>query len=211
MRLSVKTYLDNVELGTGATTLGEALVAAGEEAQRRERVIVEIHADGSPPPEPHLTNPPDTDPYAKELRFLTAEPRALVRTTLFDAADLLAETGEKQQQAAEMIQTGEMQDALALLGEIISEWEMVRQAVDNGCAMIGEPAEASLQRAAGPDGGNLTDGLSAHLNELKRSLSLQDWSALADSLAFDLDEQAKLWRSALMNLAQSVRLPNHSE
>ncbi len=211
MRLSVKTYLDNVELGTGATTLAAALIVAGEEAQRLERVIVEIHADGSPPPEPHLTNPPDTDPYAKELRFLTAEPRALVRTTLFDAADLLAETGEKQQQAAEMIQTGDMQDALALLGEIISEWEMIRQAVDNGCAMIGEPADTSLQRAAGPDGGDLTDGLSAHLNEVKRSLNVQDWSALADSLAFDLDEQAQLWRSALTNLAQSIHLPNHSE
>jgi hypothetical protein len=69
-----------------------------------------------------------------------------------------------------------------------------------------------LATIALPGGANGTDtlveligALAGKLEEVKRSLASQDWSGLADVLAYDLSEQAQRWRQVMVSLADSLR------
>jgi hypothetical protein len=47
--------------------------------------------------------------------------------------------------------------------------------------------------------------LAGRLEEVKRSLAAEDWSALADVLAYDLGEQAERWKLVLISLSDSLK------
>lgn len=203
----VNVYLDGQPLSGCGLTLGAALAVGAASARAGGRIVVEVHADGALVPDEHLADPPPDAPYAGELDFVTAEPRALVSYTLNDAAEALGVARERQSHAAAMLRTGQMQHAMEALTESLSVWEMVRRAVHDGCSLIGMPIEQALASGAG-EGAPLADGLSANLSEVKRAIASEDWSSLADTLAYELDDEARRWTTALTELAASMSPPS---
>ena len=74
-----------------------------------------------------------------------------------------------------------------------------------GCVrntLLGEPVAAT--RAGGPLAQNITR-LAECLSEVKRCLAVQDWAALSDVLAFDMDELARSWKRQLIELADQLK------
>ena len=70
------------------------------------------------------------------------------------------------------------------------------------------PAPRKLdQPAAAADEGmeEMVRSLAARLTEVRRSLAGEDWSALADVLAYDMGDQAEHWKTALTSAAEGLR------
>lgn len=203
----MQTFLDNKPLSQEHPTFAAALQAAADEAARAGRVIVEALLDGSAVADDILERPPH-EPLGTELRLISVEPRSLVRVTLMDAADALESAKQDQQRSAELIQSGKVEESLAPLSAAIQTWQAVRDAVEKSAALLRIP----LDSIALPGGASGTDtlieligALSGRLEEVKRSLAAEDWSALADVLAYDLAEQADRWRLVLVSVSDSLK------
>jgi hypothetical protein len=202
----MRAWLDDAVLEVGAGTLAAGLEAARVAAGRAGRVVIEATIDGHPIPESILLDPAPGDVDA-EVRFVTADPAELVATTLLGVAGTLEGAKEDQREAAELIQTGRLQDAMERLQSALRTWETVRQAVTDGCSLLGRsPDEVTVALPGGGTGrvGEATAGLAGALGELKRALGAQDWSALADTLGFDMQDQADGWHELLLALAASL-------
>jgi len=199
----MKVYLDDAEIAVEDGTLSSALAAGTSRSERDGRIIVEVWSDGSPTPAEHLSKPPGDEPYAEEIRLVSAEPRSLVQTVLLDVAEALSTARQMQQKSADLLQTGETGPALTELGQAINTWQTVRQAVEEGCALL----HISLDPVAGEaeifDPTIITD-LAELLTSVKGALTQEDWPLLSDLLAYDMDEHIDRWRTELGRLSDSI-------
>jgi hypothetical protein len=204
----MNVYLDGELFSfVGPRTFAAALRAAGAEAERHGRVLVEVQIDGAPALETLIDDPPE-EPVGEEVRMVSVEPRALVRVTLMDAVDALDAARERQGRSAELIQTGKIEEALAPLSEAIQTWQTVRDAVEKSAAMLGMTLGDLSTGADERDMEALIGDLAGRLAEIRRSLAGEDWSALADVLAYDMGEQTDHWKTALTSAAEGLRKPS---
>lgn len=196
----MRVLLDDAPLLTDAGTLGEALDRGRAEAESRGRVIVEVLADGVPTPPEDLS---DAAALARpsatgELRLVSADPRDLVATTFRDASAALMDLVETQQSLARRIQTGQSQQATQMLGEVFEVWDAVRQALEQGSAMVALDLNEDEVVA------DLVASLSDRLRAVVRAVEANDWSSLADELEFDLCEQAERWSAKFESMSTSL-------
>ena len=203
----MQTYLDNKQIGPDHSTFAAGLQAAADEAAKSGRVIVEALLDGAAVADDILERPPH-ESLGTELRLTSVEPRTLVRVTLMDAADALDSARHEQQRSAELIQSGKIEDALPALSAAIQTWQAVRDAVEKSAALLQMPLD-SISMPGGASGTDtlieLIGALAGRLEEVKRSLAAEDWSALADVLAYDLGEQSQRWKIVLTSLSESLK------
>lgn len=207
----MQVFLDDRQLSPDPMTLAAALRAGIDAAQRSGRVVVEAFVDGQPIADSTLENPPE-EAWGSEVRLTSVEPRALVRATLLDAADALESAAADQARCAAMIQSGRVDESLAPLSAAVQTWQSVREAVEKGAALMRMPLDsmgfAGQGAGAGAAGERLVDligSLTSRLEEVKRSLAAQDWSGLADVMAYDMAEQAATWKSVLEKLSEELR------
>jgi len=198
----MKVTLDEQPVEIERPTIAEGLGRAIALAEERGRVVIEATLDGCPLTEDQLAEPPETEMPGSELRLVSANPKALVRTTLYDTADALSESIATHKRAAEMIESGRSEEAMDDLSEALSVWQAARDVVDQGGELLGEPFAAT--RAGAPLAQNITR-LAECLSEVKRCLAVQDWAALSDVLAFDMDELAQSWKRQLIDLADQLK------
>jgi leucyl aminopeptidase (aminopeptidase T) len=203
----MQVYLDDRKIQPDRATFAAGLRAGVDEAARAGRVIVEVYLDGSVVADTILESPPEED-LGTELRLTSVEPRSLVRVTLLDAREALDTARDDQRRAAELIQSGKVEEALAPLSAAIQTWQAVREAVEKTAAL----ARVPLDSLSFPGGATATDrvvdvvgGLTGRLEEIKRCLASEDWSALADALAYDMDEQAVRWQKLLAGMAEAFK------
>jgi len=194
---TMRVFLDNAELSGAGTTLASAIQAVRRQAG--DRFVIEAVADGAPVDPAHFEQPPESDPYASELRFRTADAKSLVRETLAEASDRVSALREIQQQAALAVQGGRIADTLRDIGVVLEGWSTVRRALELAVA------SGFVERGAeGDDIETVVRGLAERLGEMKRALGDQDWSGLGDVLAYDLDEEAGRWSAWLVELSRTI-------
>jgi hypothetical protein len=198
----MRVFLDEQPIQVDQPTLAAALSAGRAAADARSRVIVEVKLDGRPVSGPELDEPSQAPQPGSEVRLLTAEPRALVRTTLLDVADLLPQAREMQGQAARKFQAGQFQEAFADLTEALSVWDTVRQVVEQGPSLLG--LSVMDLKLGGESMVTRVEGLSVRLGAVRSALTSQDWSTLADCLEGDLDAAAEDWATLLRALADQI-------
>jgi hypothetical protein len=187
--------------------LAAALREGIARAEQKGRIVVEATLDGRALTDEQLENPSDDPEAGEEVRLLSAEPKSLVRITLFDAADALQEAKDRQAACAAQLQAGDIEGAMQTLGDAISVWQAVRDVVSRSAELLGLALDDLKIPADGRDRpvGDDIASLTANLEELKRSVNGEDWSALSDVLAYDLDQQADRWRTLLASLADHVK------
>ncbi len=200
----MRAYLDDQPLAIERPTLAAALSAAVAQAGSRGRIVVEAISGGARIPDETLQAPPE-DELPGDVRFVSVEPRALVRVTLMDAADALDQAKANQLACARLIQSGEVEQSLEPLGRAIETWRAVRDALERSTETLGDRSES-----AGPGPGvdelaALVQSLWTRLEEVRRSLSAQDWSALADALSYEMSDQVEQWKSTLRAMAENLR------
>lgn len=208
----MRVLVDDQNVRVSTPTIAAALAAARAEAESRGRVVIEATLDGVAIPDEALADPPTDEFVGSEVRFGTADPGELVGSTLRGVAEALEDATREQAMAAEKIQRGEMSLALNHVAAALAVWDQVRTAVINGTALLGLSVGSLEVRSAPGAGGQETiisvDGavrsLAERLAEIKRAFTAQDWSALSDALAYDMQEQAAAWREILTGLAEQV-------
>lgn len=208
----MRVLVDDQNVRVSTPTIAAALAAARAEAESRGRVVIEATLDGVAIPDEALSDPPTDEFVGSEVRFGTADPGELVGSTLRGVAEALEDATREQAMAAEKIQRGEMSLALNHVASALAVWDQVRTAVINGTALLGLSV-GTLEVRSVPGAGEQetiisVDGavrsLAGRLAEIKRAFTAQDWSALSDALAFDMQEQAAAWREILTELAEQV-------
>jgi hypothetical protein len=192
-------FLDDRMLDSSATTLPAAIADAM--GQAGDRLIIEVTADGAPIPPEHLEHPPTDEPYAGELRFVSADSLSLVRLTLHEAADSLDAALPEHVAIAEMFQVGDSVEALSKLTELLQVWIRIDQAL-NACRKVAgiglsDPALADEFNAA-------ADELAPRLAEIRDAVQAQDFTAAADVLAYDLPEHGERWVELLRRIADHL-------
>lgn len=194
----MRVLLDDLPLllPPGAATLEGALDAARAAASSRGRIITEVWADGEALSGDALGA---LDRSALEVRLTSESPLDLVRATLLDAAEALEDVREAQRLAADLINAGEPDKAAARLSDAIHAWEDIRTALDSGGRLLGRDL------AAEPEIEALIADLTTRLGSIQALLRVSDWAALADELAFDMDEHASRWRAGLIGLSGMLR------
>lgn len=202
----MKVFFDNEPVSVEPQTLRRALEIARERAQQAGRIVVDIVGDGIPITGEILDDPPDNDAGLGELRMVSAAVGPFVRVTLLDAADALLEAKADQDLAAELVQTGNIEDAMGPMQRAISVWDAVQQIVEQTKELAGLEPEAVLIELDGVsfEGRECIGELAKHLGEIKRSLTEQDWSSLSDELAYELDRLGLRWAAMLRALADTV-------
>jgi hypothetical protein len=203
---TMRVFLDGQPLQLERATMASALHAASDAAQARGRVVVEVKVDGAIVSDTILSDPPD-EALGSEMKIISVEPRLLVRETLLDAVEALDRAGQEQTDAAGEIQSGRVENAMPLLQSAILKWQAVRDAVEKSASLLDIPLES---RIAGPGGGErnlgqVVEGLAASLTQVRRALESEDWSGLADLLAYDMCEQIQSWQEMLRSLADGLR------
>ncbi len=173
------------------------------------RVIIEVKADGLPLADDLVAAPPESAGGHSELRFTSADPRQLVRVTLMDAADALSTAQADQLAAADLINSGQTGPALEHLRSALATWQAVQDVLDRSAQLLG----LNLSKLGGTAIPGLDsdegftpalEALTSHLSCVRTGLSDQDWSALSDTIGYDLDAQVNLWKRLLKGLADHV-------
>ena len=206
---SVRVFLDGELQNNTQPGLGDALRDAASRAEAAGRMIVEVVADGKPLEDAALAHPDRYQHPILELRLTSIEPKELVRSTLLGAEDALEQAKADQYTAAEMIQSGQLDEARDPLASMLETWQAVREVVTRGSQVLRVDLDrVDLAKASGGRlGGRVADRsneLFATLDELKSALAREDWSAVGDSLAYDFDELVNSWQVMLRSLADHV-------
>lgn len=197
----MRVYLDNDSVPIATPTLAAALAAVRESAEKSGRVVVEVLRDGQVVPQSLLESPTDVEEPEVELRCASADPRRLVADSLRQAGVELAAARGIHTSAADAIQTGRLDDAMPHLSSAMEVWTRVYRVVIDGSSLVGLDLSTDVQ---GRPVSQSVQGLAGRLTEIKRSLQAQDWSGLADTLAYDLPDEAARWQVILNTLADRV-------
>ncbi|MEE2895665.1 MAG: hypothetical protein VX726_07970 [Planctomycetota bacterium] len=195
----MRVLIDDSPCDTEATTIGEAVAAAAEAAERAGRLVCEVLVDGALLSEEELQQSATLARAASEVQLVTTTMDALLKDVFVPAAEALSETAVAQQEAAELIQSGRIAEGMNSLRGVMETWVSIREAVEKGLVLADLEAEDLVV-----DGIALPEAigrLGVRLGGLKSAIANEDVSATCDCLLYDLPESTREWTTVLHGLA----------
>ncbi|MEQ8843332.1 MAG: hypothetical protein RIB58_00640 [Phycisphaerales bacterium] len=199
----MKATLDGTDLELTGVTLSAALEAGAQHARDAGRIVIEVLVDGQPLEGEALDAAGGQPMPDATVEMTSADPAALVRVTLFDAADAMEDSRQEHVACAEMIHRGDVAEAMASLGQLMATWQAVREAVVQSGTALGRPlASYSTQHSLEAR----TDALAKQLETLRKAVADDDLSVAADVLEEDLSAEAGMWADALRQIAEAMKL-----
>lgn len=136
----------------------------------------------------------------REVAISTAATGELATAAVEAAARGLEQARECQAETARLIHEGSLAGCAEPLSGMLRLWQHARDAADLTIRLLNEKDASEL----GEQARGLSEELAGCLGEVKRSLASEDWSALADTLAYDLDALAEQWSGFLETLGSRV-------
>lgn len=196
----MRVFLDEQLCETAADSVAKAIASAAALAEKQGRMVVEVMVDGDCWTDEQIAAASSSDTGAEEVKLRTAVPAQLVCQVLRDAEAVLAEADYLQEKAAELIESGQQEEARERLNEALTIWVNVQQAISMSSEIMGWNLE---QETGGPDSpAAIIDNLNGHLKLLRQALEANDPVGLIDSLRFDFPEVISRWRKLLSDLAE---------
>ncbi len=204
----MKVFLDDQMLSESPQSVAGALEAGRLAAESRGRMVIEVNADGQPLTPELLENPPQHAAGIVELKMISTAPGPFIRTTLLDAVELLDPLEREQAEAVRLLQTGQIEEAFDPLQRALLSWSILRDLVDKSSQLgLTDPSRVIVHGgdwSTGRAGGEFIADLALHLGEVKRTLEIQDFTALADVLDGDLAADARAWGHFLRAMAEAA-------
>ncbi len=199
----MRVYLDDSELSGPIPTLSLAIESARTAAASRGRVIVEARADGAPIADDILEHPDALVSQPQSVQFLSADPRAMVRVALLDAAEALERARDDQTGVVAALDGGDVESARRSLDLVLTAWGACVATVRDGGSLLGLDMSRPVGGSHAPR--TRVAELSASLLEVKRCIGAQDWAGLSDVVGDDLERHAGEWDAMLKALAETLR------
>ena len=184
--------IPNGEGGSVATAIAVARAVAGAQG----RVIIDVRVDGERLDDEALESPSDKPAGDIEFKCISADPRQLVAESFADVSRALEGARPVQREAAESLQTGQLDAAFEQLAGALEVWDAVHRVTEQGPALLGVPL-SSLDTEGSKGVERDLAALSATLQQVKDAVGGQDWSTLADLLTHELDSAADQWSRRL--------------
>lgn len=196
----MRVLLDDRPCPSDATTIGEAVAAAADLAEKDGLLVVEVRVDGAALSEQELQAPDRLEAIAEEVQLVTTTIEALLRETFLHAAEALVEADSVQRSAAELVQSGRTAEGMTALLSALETWGGIRDAVVKGLALAEiSPDDVVVDDHRLPDA---ITGLQDRLAALKAAMIASDVSATCDCLLYDLPESTRDWSIILAGLAR---------
>lgn len=201
----MQVYLDSDPFQTQAKTLGSVVAEVREHLSRlgEQKMIVEVRLDGRTVASSELDRLHDQPIEAQELALITANPVELARQTMLDVIEALVQMRERQKQAASLLRSDHPGAALEHVRDALTVWSQVQQSVLQSVRLLGLPLDE--QKVEGRGAIELVESLSTQLKAVREALIAGDWLALADTLEYDLDEQAEMWTVLIQQLCDFIK------
>lgn len=188
--------------------MAAALEAGRLAAEGLGRLVIEVHADGKPLPGELLEDPPSDAAGIRELRMVSTEPGPFIRTTLLDAVELLGPIRADQAEAVRLFQSGHIEEAFEPLQRALTSWSILRDLVEKSEQLgLTQPSRVLVRAddwSTGTSGSEFIAALAEHLGEVKRTLQIQDFTALADAIEGGLGSDADGWELFLKAMADEA-------
>lgn len=199
----MQILIDDHPCEVNASTVGEAIEGAANLARGRGRLIVDVIVDGARWSEADLASGLRHEQSADVVRFTSAEPVELVAQTLANASEALAQADELQCKAAELLQSDEGAASMDKLGEAVSIWLCVQEAIVGGAQLVGLDLDTVI--AGGEPMPKAIRRLNDRLDAVRRSLQERDEIGLADTLLYEFPPIVEEWRGVLAELQERIR------
>jgi hypothetical protein len=199
---TMQILFDEVPCTLDAGTIGEAIATARDLARDRGRFIVDITVDGCRLTEADLASNQRHAEAARIIRFTSADPVEIVAHTFEDAEDALTEADELQREAAELLQSDQHTVSMDKLGEAVSIWLSVQEAVVKGTQAIG--VDLNTVHVGGASFQDMIHRLNECLKTVRRGLQDRDEVTLADTLLYEFPQIVEQWRGLLRDLRARI-------
>jgi len=198
----VSIYLDDEQIELAGDDLAGLLDAASTLVEQEQRLVIEVHVDGEPIASDQLEANADMAISGQEIRLYTAGVAELATSSLDQVHEALEQAKAQQERAGELLQEDKAGEALSELGEIISVWLVVQQAMMQTAALAG----VSLEDLTADDKPftELAQELVERLTELKDLIQNQDTVALSDVLQYEWPEVNDTWIQLVADLRSRV-------
>ncbi len=198
----MRIILDDHELESVSGGAAEALAAARVVCEEQGRIITDVFLDDRRLDGPDLDTLGADNPRGVVLRCRSTDPLDLVAETFEYAGEALTQIGAAHEVIAEHFQAGRLADGLNELKEALSLWNSVRQGVEQGCLLIG--VDIDRWRTEDSAVGAALDSLARRLDEIRLAISHGDWSRLADTLGYEMQEVVDGWQGFVNLLGKRV-------
>ncbi len=195
---------ERAELISKGDTVQQVLDNAKATLAQSDRMIVRVECDGE-----GLTGdridavlPQQADIYSK-IDFQTAEPTELASEALHSTRQLLGEIEKTCDGVAELLSQSQVKKAMELMGKLFGYWNDAYHGIFNTMSLMGIDPE-SVEMSTGNAATTMNQVLE-QLQDVKGSLENQDYTQLADLLAYELKPVAKEWLELVNSLLEKVQ------
>ena len=200
----MQVLLDDELLMGIFSNVAAALEAGRVKAEEQGRVIIDVILDGEVVSEDDLSRLCGGESLATpdKVQFNTADPIELTRTVLEQAEEALGQAVRLQSEVGEMLQSGELTDAMSQLTAPMELWGQVYQAVVQCALLLG--VDLGEVEAAGEPAEQIVGGLAEQLRQIRDALVSEDQVALADELSYELADTADRWGALIQVMHEHV-------
>lgn len=198
----MQILLDENVCDVAAETVEEAIAVCANLVEAQGRMIVDVHVDGARWSEEELASTENQSTTAQVVELTSADPAQLVVQTFQDAAEALTDADELQQEAAQLLQSDQRTICMDKMGEALSIWLSVQQAIVKGSQVIGLQLDEVTV-----DGTPIVTSivqLNEQLRMLRTALEQDDQIALADALLYEFPDIVREWQGILEHLQTLV-------
>ena len=198
----MQILLDENVCDVAADTVEEAIAVCADLVEAQGRMIVDVHVDGERWSEEELGSTENRSTTAQVVELTSADPAQLVLQTFQDAAEELTNADELQQEAAQLLQSDQRTICMDKMGEALSIWLSVQQAIVKGSQVIGLQLDEVTV-----DGTPILTSivqLNEQLRMLRTALEQDDQIALADALLYEFPDIVREWQGILEHLQTLV-------
>lgn len=198
----MQILLDENVCDVAADTVEEAIAVCADLVEAQGRMIVDVQVDGARWSEEELASTENQSTTAQVVELTSADPAQLVLQTFQDAAEALTDADELQQEAAQLLQSDQRTICMDKMGEALSIWLSVQQAIVKGSQVIGLQLDEVTV-----DGTPIVTSivqLNEQLRMLRTALEQDDQIALADALLYEFPDIVREWQGILEHLQTLV-------
>ncbi len=181
-----------------------ALEAGRVKAEEQGRVIIDVILDGEVVSEEDLSRMcvGESQATPETVQLNTADPIELTRTVLEQAEEALGQAVQLQAKVGEMLQSGEVSDAMGYLTAPMELWGQVYQAVVQCALLLG--VDLAEVKAGGEPADQIVGGLAEQLRQVRDALVSEDQVALADEFSYELADTADRWETLIQVMREHV-------
>jgi len=167
-------------------------------------LVVSVAVDGQTQGEQELQsallNPLDA---AVQVDLESADRTSVCAAALQDAAAAMDDVGRRETEIADLLNTGQVAEAVRQIGELVQTWQACRDVVVQCSGLLGQ--DLTQVEFDGRRVDAFFDELVGQLRQVRDALDARDMVLLADLMHYEMPDVCGTWGAMLRSLADGVR------